>query len=84
MKAVLLALNLISLPGAHGSVVYVNPQSVVSLRAASATGHYASDIRCLIQTSDGKVVGSTDPCPEVTMKLGIGLPCTLVCGSERP
>lgn len=81
-----LALNLIALHGAQGHTVYVNPKEVVSIRTAptGANRHYAPDIHCLIQTSDGKVVGSTDNCDAVAMTLGFGKPCTLVCGSERP
>jgi ketosteroid isomerase-like protein len=69
MIALIVAFNLIALPGAHGHTVYVNPREVVSVRTAPTGGPYAPDIHCLIQTSDGKVVGSTDKCEVVTHKL---------------
>jgi hypothetical protein len=82
-------LNLVSLPGAHGQTVYVNPSEVVSIRtpAPTAKDHYAPGIRCVIQTSDGKIVASTDNCGEVANRLRVdrdGRPCTMVCAGERP
>jgi hypothetical protein len=91
---IVLALNLIALPGAHGRTVYINPQEVVSIRApVPGAKSHAPDIHCLIQTSDGHIVASTDMCDVVADKLNVGKPyghpgrghppCVLVCGGER-
>lgn len=95
MHVLLLALNLVALDGAHGKTVYVNPAEVVSIRAPApgVPGHWAPDIHCLVQTSDGKIVASTDMCDAVADKLKVGRksdhpgvghpPCVLVCGGEQ-
>lgn len=61
MIPALIALHLIQLTGPDGHPVVVNPDRVVSLRAAPYGVHHRS-VRCVIHTDDGKFIAVAETC----------------------
>jgi hypothetical protein len=63
--AVILALELITLTGPDKQVIQLNPNVIVSLRAPRVGEHFAPGTRCLIHTSDGKIIVVQETCTQV-------------------
>jgi hypothetical protein len=59
----------LALHGLDGQTIYVNPSEIVSARAPS-TDLLHSDVKCTLQTADGKLINVTDTCDEVLHLLG--------------
>jgi hypothetical protein len=62
------ALIVLTAPG--GQPVDVAPDKIVSLKAprADANGHFDNDVRCLINTADGKFIAVVEDCETVVSK----------------
>jgi uncharacterized protein YlzI (FlbEa/FlbD family) len=65
-----IAIILIALNSPDGRTIWVNPEDIISIRAVHEKKLYAPEIRCVLQTVDGKTVAVTDTCNEVRQKLG--------------
>jgi hypothetical protein len=66
MIVVLVAIRLLQLHGPHDQTIDINPDQVVSLRKPRADeGHFARDIRCLVNTTDGKFATVIEDCATV-------------------
>lgn len=65
---VIFALVLIALHGLDGQLIWVNPAEIVSVRAP-ATNLLHHDIKCTLQTADGKLINVTDSCDEVRREI---------------
>ena len=63
-----LAIALIVLHGLDGQTIYVNPAEVVSVRAP-ATDLLHSDVKCTLQTADGKLINVVDSCLDVRQQI---------------
>lgn len=62
-------LAMIALHGLDGQTIYVNPSEIVSARAP-ATEYLHENIKCTLQTADGKLINVTDGCGEVMRLIG--------------
>jgi uncharacterized protein YlzI (FlbEa/FlbD family) len=62
-------LALIVLHGLDGQLIHVNPAEIVSVRAPSSD-LLAPEIKCTLQTADGKLINVTDTCDEVLHRIG--------------
>jgi hypothetical protein len=62
-----LALGLVLLHGPHGHKIYINPESVTTIRASpnEKNEHFTEAVRCLLNTSDGKFISVVETCEEV-------------------
>jgi hypothetical protein len=63
-----IVLGLIMLHAPTGSVVYVNPDTVTTMRAATPgekNKHYTDEAKCLLNTSDGKFISVIETCDQV-------------------
>lgn len=71
MIAVLLVAALIELQGSGGQVIWINPQTVISVREPRRVqqGHWPADARCLVMTVDGKYLTTAESCERVRQKL---------------
>lgn len=63
------ALALVVLHGLDGQTIYVNPETIVSVRAPS-TDLIHPDVKCTLQTADGKLINVTDACDDVLHQIG--------------
>jgi uncharacterized protein YlzI (FlbEa/FlbD family) len=64
----LAATLLVALNGLDGQVIYVNPTEIVSVRAPSSELLH-SDVKCSLQTADGRLINVTNPCDEVLRRI---------------
>jgi len=55
---------LIRLHGPNGQIIYVNPQSVVTVRPPRVPDHVTPEIHCLLHTADGKFVAVSETCEQ--------------------
>jgi uncharacterized protein YlzI (FlbEa/FlbD family) len=63
------AVAMIVLDGLDGQAIYVNPREVVSVRAPTSELLH-SDIKCTLQTADGKLINVANVCDEVLRRIG--------------
>lgn len=63
------ALVLIALHGLDGQIIYVNPSEIVSARMPSTTLLH-QNIKCTLQTADGKLINVADDCVTVLREIG--------------
>jgi len=61
--------RLILLHGAGDQDIWINPGAVASLRERRDGEHFAPGIRCVINTSDGKIVLVMEGCTEVEERI---------------
>ena len=61
----------IMVQGPGGQVIWVNPETVVSVRAPRGVrdGHWPADTQCLITTVDGKFITTSEPCSQIERRL---------------
>lgn len=64
-----IALALIGLHGLDGQLIWVNPSEIVSMRTPN-TNLLHQNIKCTLQTVDGKLINVTDTCDEVRHEIG--------------
>jgi hypothetical protein len=55
----------ISVTGADRQPIELNVANIVSVRSPRGEGHFSAEVRCLIHTTDGKVVTVIEPCDVV-------------------
>jgi hypothetical protein len=69
---IIVAVALVTLSGPDGQRIDVNPATVVSVREPreSASDHFASSVKCILQTVDGKLIAVTTDCATVRQRLG--------------
>jgi hypothetical protein len=67
MAALVIMLHLIVLHAPVGGAIYVNPDTVTTMRAATAekNKHITDQAKCLLNTSDGKFIAVIETCDEV-------------------
>jgi len=67
MLAVTLALNLVLLHTPDGQALYLNAATVVTIRKPRAyEGHLHDGVMCLVHLTDGKWIGVSEDCDQVT------------------
>lgn len=64
----IIAVLLITLNGLDGQTIYVNPTEIVSVRAPS-TELIHPDVKCTLQTADGKLINVSNTCEEVLRRI---------------
>lgn len=65
-----LCLALVQLSGTEGQRIDINPAQIVSVRTVrDVPGHFGPQAKCLLHTTDGKIVTVTDDCETVRRKL---------------
>jgi uncharacterized protein YlzI (FlbEa/FlbD family) len=62
---ILVAVHLLRLTGPEQQGIELNPKSIVSLRTPRVAEHFWKGARCLINTTDGKIVVVQETCDEV-------------------
>jgi hypothetical protein len=65
---IVLVIGLVLLHGPHGHEIYVNPETVTTMRAAApgkSNEHFIDAVRCMLNTSDGKFVSVVETCETV-------------------
>lgn len=62
---VLAQLQFFHVTGPDGQPVEVNPEHVVILRPPRGSDHFSPGINCLVFTTDGKYIGTIEPCSSV-------------------
>lgn len=62
---ILLAVHLIQLTGPEHQVIELNPKTIVSIRTPRVAEHFWAGARCLINTTDGKIVVVQETCDAV-------------------
>ena len=57
-------LGTVELTGPDGQLIYVNPEQVVSIREPRdpERRHFAKDVHCLLNMTDGKFITVTEEC----------------------
>jgi uncharacterized protein YlzI (FlbEa/FlbD family) len=73
MLPIIVTVVLVQLTGPDNQIIWVNPEEIVSIRAPreSQQHHFDNDIKCTLQTVDGKLINVIDSCDEVRNKVGI-------------
>jgi hypothetical protein len=69
---VILALSLAHFTGPNGQDIAINPEQVVTVRPkpkVADEGHFHTNTRCIIHTTDGKFIGVVDDCATVQQRL---------------
>jgi hypothetical protein len=58
---------LVLLHAPTGSAIYVNPDTVTTMRSPTAekNKHFTDEAKCLLNTSDGKFISVIETCDEV-------------------
>lgn len=71
MIAVLACAALVELQGPGGQTIWLSPQHVISVREPRGTtqGHWPAGTRCLVMTTDGRFLTTTESCGVVRQKL---------------
>jgi uncharacterized protein YlzI (FlbEa/FlbD family) len=70
MGVIMVAATLmITLNGLDGQMIYVNPTEIVSVRAPSSD-LLAPEVKCTLQTADGKLIHVTNACDDVLHRIG--------------
>lgn len=71
MFAVILVAALIQLQGPGGQVIWLNPETVISVREPRGVpqGHWPADTKCVVMTVDGKFLTTAESCNRVRQKL---------------
>jgi hypothetical protein len=61
------------LSGPEHQTIWVNPEEIVSIRAPrdSQSEHFGPEVRCILQTVDGKLIAITDDCDAARHKIGL-------------
>jgi hypothetical protein len=72
-KIAALALELVRLTGPDNQRLEVNPASVVGIREPRGGDHFHPEIKCLLNTADGKIIGVRERCYEARALL-LGVP----------
>jgi hypothetical protein len=57
--------SLLALQGPDGQAILVAPEHVVSLRAPRSHEHFAPGTRCILLTSDGRLVSVINRCADI-------------------
>lgn len=67
----LMVAAMIQIQGPGGQVIWLNPDSVTSVREPRGVqqGHWPADIRCLLMIVDGKFLATVESCDSVRRKL---------------
>lgn len=60
---------LLEFHGPGGQIIDLSPDAIVSLRVPRQEEHLQKDIRCIINTSDGKFSAVIEDCEEVRRML---------------
>jgi hypothetical protein len=62
-----LALSLVLLHGPKAHEIYINPDSVTTMRSAPGAHneHFTDEARCMLNTSDGKFISVVETCEVV-------------------
>jgi hypothetical protein len=60
-------IGLVLLHSPTGSAIYVNPDTVTTMRSppAEKNKHFTDEAKCLLNTSDGKFISVIESCDEV-------------------
>lgn len=61
---------LILLHDPEGREIWINPETVVSLRPRGIDGHFPKEARCLVNLDDGKFVAVRESCNGVREAVG--------------
>jgi hypothetical protein len=63
----LAAIDLVLLHGPQQHEIYINPDSVTTMRGAPGAHnqHFTDEVRCLLNTSDGKFISVVETCDTV-------------------
>jgi hypothetical protein len=65
---------LIRLHGPDGQEIYVNPQTVVSVRPPRGTDVVGSQLHCLLHTTDGKYIAVVETCDKFVSEAKEAIP----------
>lgn len=69
MLEVLLVAALVQIAGPANQVIWINPDTIVSLRQPRSQEHFARGTRCLLQMVDGHYVATVESCDSLRLKL---------------
>jgi ketosteroid isomerase-like protein len=71
MGAYVLVFAFVTLTGPQNQKIDVNPNEVVTIRnnRTEAGSYFADGVRCLIHTTDGKIVNVVEDCDTVRARL---------------
>lgn len=61
----LLLVILIQLHGPGDQTIWINPETVTSVRVPKAEDHFGHGVRCIINMDDGKFAAVVEDCEEV-------------------
>lgn len=56
---------LIQLHGLGGQTIWINPETVTSVREPKSEDHFGHGVRCIVNTDDGKFAAVVEDCEEV-------------------
>jgi uncharacterized protein YlzI (FlbEa/FlbD family) len=61
------AVGLLLLHGPDGREIYINPETVTTMRAAphDKNKHFPDEARCMLNTNDGKFIAVIESCEEI-------------------
>jgi hypothetical protein len=64
---VIIMLTLVLLHSPTGGAIYINPDSVTTMRSPPAENnkHFTDEAKCMLNTSDGKFISVTETCDQV-------------------
>jgi len=60
-----ISILLITVTGLDNQKIELNPDSIVSIRPPRVKEHFGPGIKCLIHTTDGKIVIVVETCDEI-------------------
>jgi hypothetical protein len=66
----LFAVMLVTLTGVDNQRIDINPEAVVTIRTPRETTGVTDEVKCLVQTQDGKVATVIETCDVVRERLG--------------
>jgi hypothetical protein len=71
LLALLIAIDLVTVHGPNGQIVYVNPNLISNVRqpAGLDSGHWTRGTRCLILMADGRIITVSETCAEVLSRV---------------
>lgn len=64
----ILLVILLQFHGPGGQTIWVNPETVTSVREPKSDDHFGHGVRCIINMDDGKFAAVTEDCEEVKVR----------------
>jgi hypothetical protein len=60
---------MLTLTGPESQVIYVNPNSIISIRKPRSSEHFGPGVKCIINTVNGKFIAVIEDCATIIKEM---------------